>query len=231
VRWATLVSIAAIAGTCALGVVACSSARSLSDSPQERAADQHAVTAGNVMTQGYTAVSARDAAWRVVGHRGDTTIDALVADGTNRSGRIVLRISVDNSDGSEFDSTATRCYQYSIDWAKGQTGSPARLGQCPNAPALALSLPTVIDVISQSATARLLRTLDTVGPTQRRDGSLIEQKVTVLYPAPATVAVGPTNSGDLEVTIRAGDECSFALVPVSGKPSMIGTGQGLDCQS
>jgi hypothetical protein len=222
-------SMMAIASTCALGVVACSVAHSLTESPEERAADQHAVTAGNVMTQGYTAVSARDAAWRVAGHRGDTTIDALVAQGTNRNGRVVLRISVDS--GSEFGSLATRCYQYPIDWAKGQTGSPARLDQCPNTPVLALSSPTVIDVISRSATARLLRVLASVGSTERRNGGVIEQKVTRLYPPPATVLVGPTNSGDLEVTIRAGEECAFALLPASGKPSVIATGRGLDCQS
>jgi hypothetical protein len=50
--------------TSAVGIGACGTARLLAESPAQHAADQHAVTAGFVMTRGCHAVSARDAAWR-----------------------------------------------------------------------------------------------------------------------------------------------------------------------
>jgi hypothetical protein len=161
----------------------------------------------------------------VVGRRGDTTIEALLAEGTNRHGRIVLRIIVDPSNGP----ATTRCYEYAVDWSGGRTGDPKQMSDC-SGPALALQPPVEVDVVSQSATEHLLRVLAGIAPSERRDQPPIRQKVTELFGPPAIVAVGATNSGDLEVTIRAGDQCAFALLPESSKPTLIGTGQGLQCE-
>lgn len=224
------VGVALIAAALAVGISSCASVRSLAASPEERAADQHAVTAGVVMTRGYRATSARDAAWRVVGHVADTTIEALLADGTNHNGRVVLRITVDTTDGSEFDSPATRCYEYRFRWSTSHTATPERIDDCSGA-ALTLQPPARIDMISESSIARLLRVLARIGPAQRHDPTLIRREVTRLFGPPAKVAVGPTTSGDFEVAIHAGSECAFALVPSSGKPSLIDAGSGLQCSA
>lgn len=225
-RLRTLAAVAALA----LAVGGCAASRSLVQSPEERAVDQHATTAGAVMTRGYVAVSARDAAWRVVGRRGDTTIQALVAQGTNRQGRIVLRITVDASNGSEFDAPVTRCYEYTIDWSNGQTGQPTPTNAC-SGPALILHPPRHVDLVSRAATARLLQLLAEIPAARRGNPALIRRKVASVFGPPTTVAVGPTNSGDLEVTVRADEQCAFALLPPNGKPTMIDTGHGTQCLS
>jgi hypothetical protein len=108
-----------------------------------RHADERAHRAGVVM--GRVNGTPLHMAARVVGQGGGGSIDVLVAERTERSGRIVLRIREYVQES--FDSqTSVRCYEYTLDVA-GHPGEPRRI-DCPDLPPLDLpnqSPPTTID--------------------------------------------------------------------------------------
>jgi hypothetical protein len=78
---------------------------SLIETSTERSADRHATTAGAVMLRDNWERSANDAAYLVVGQGADDTIDVLEAQGTTYHGKVVLRITVEDSSESGFGPT------------------------------------------------------------------------------------------------------------------------------
>ena len=102
----------------ALTLTACGTGEWLTESSTDRAADQHAATAGTVMTRDNWERTANDAAYLVVGQGLDDTIDALDVEGTTYQGGVVLRITVEQS-GEFGDGPTTNCYAYTFQHEQG----------------------------------------------------------------------------------------------------------------
>jgi hypothetical protein len=185
------------------------------------------------MDQSPDPIPATWAAYQVVGVKGDTTIEALRADGTIYEGSIVLRITVE--DDREFATHSTvACYEY--DYRNRQTSdTPKHLSRCPTAAALQLSAPPPEPDFSDESAARLTAVLVALSPAQRENDTILLASVRSAFGPPAVVSGGRTSATDSFVSIRsfgvssvAYYRCMIATVPFAGSPKVI-LAHGADC--
>ena len=210
----------------------CSATGWLTESSTDRAADQHATVAGTVMLRDTWERSANDAAYLVVGKGADDTIDALDVEGTTYHGRVVLRITVDDS--TEFgDGPATKCYEYTFRHEMGDE-TPHQVSCTDHV--VALTQPVAEPAFDPAAVAKLTSVLRHLVAVHTTDVATIDQHVSAAFGPPVTVEAGPagldhgTNHGTLLVRLDVPShwQCMWAYITTTGRITA-GSGNRRDC--
>lgn len=192
----------------------------------DSAADQHARAAGVVLTHSLDPEPSRWAAFAVAGTVGDTTIEALQADGTTYAGTVVLRITVERNPG-QFDSArSVRCYRYRLAHTTADA-TPLHI-DCPATAALALTSPPAAPDLSTAGATRLSTVLARLSVAQRTDQAAVRAAVVAAFGPPAIVTVGRQAAG-MSINVRAEQQCLLATVAPAGAPAVRPV-QGPDCR-
>ena len=191
-------------------------------------ADDHATTAGLAMTNKPYEEPSSAAAFRVVGRKENTTIEALSATGTTWRGSVVLRVTVALDPQLPQPDQTVRCYRYLFDRSSVDDARPKRLSQCPDSAALVLSSPAPGPDLTSKAASQLASTL-TALPAEKRTAAVVSTLLVRLYPAPVSTAA--EQSGPTTVTFRVNDEnaCLLGKLPVRGVAHVVAA-VGTDCR-
>lgn len=172
--------------------------------------DEHAVTAGNVMTQVRGPLPARAVALQVTGQTPYTTIQALTATGSTRGGVVTLKIEVIDEEPSFGTADhATQCFDYRFSYPRNadyRTPHPSSCGQRPPLDLTSPPLPVGIDAGTRTAVQRALGTLS---PHQRGQSEAVKATLARALGPDYTIEGGPEDSG-VFTWVRYGDQCLTA---------------------
>ncbi len=213
-------------------VVACALVAGCSTTSTPRtlrsAVRDHAVTAGQVMTQVRGPLPARAAALAVAGHTADTTVQALTATGTTWGGVVTLRIEVADANGDfGSDEHATGCFTYRFAFPRdGDYGIPHEV-VCGSGSPLDLTsrpLPTGVDAGTR---ATVVKAIARVAAPQRGHSETVHAALAGALGADYTITSGAEDRG-VFTWVRYGDECLTAQTsPTEQRVS--GPMRGPDC--
>ncbi|SHH00224.1 hypothetical protein SAMN05443575_3061 [Jatrophihabitans endophyticus] len=178
-------------------------------SPAADAVQQHADTAGVVMTRVRGPIPARVAAASVTGTAADTTIDAMAVRGSTWGGSVVLRIVVNRHAVDVRGSTATRCYRYSFAYPRASDWGKAHETTCPTTRPLDVEHPAMPAGVTARTRVVTVRTLAGLHGDRARAAAVRAALVAALG-SDYTVTVG--RQLPHYVWIRYGDECLTAQV-------------------
>ena len=192
----------------------------------DKAADQHARAAGVVLTRSLDPEPSSWAAYAVVGTAGDTTIEALRADGTTYDGTVVLRITVQRNAGRFDSASSVRCYRYRLAHTTDDA-TPAQL-DCPATGALSLTAPPAAPDLSSAGAKRLTSVLAGLDAQRRSDPAAVRAAVVTAFGPPAIATVGPQGQ-QLSINVRAGERCLIGTLAPTGTPAVRPV-QGTDCR-
>lgn len=172
--------------------------------------DEHAVTAGYVMTQVRGPLPARAVALRVTGQTPYTTIQALTATGSTWGGVVTLKIDV-TDDKPTFGSAehATRCFTYRFAYPRNPdygTPHPSSCGQRPPLNLTSTPLPAGVDARTRTAVQRALGKLS---PSQRGQSEAVKATLAHALGPDYTIDGGPQDNG-VGILVRYGDQCLTA---------------------
>jgi hypothetical protein len=195
-------------------------------SATDKAADQHAQAAGVVMTRSLDPEPSKWAAYAAVGTAGDTTIEALQADGTTYDGTVVLRITVERNAGQFNSAKSVRCYRYRLAHTTDDA-TPQQL-DCPATAALTLATPPAAPDLSTAGAKRLTAVLTTLSSAQRADQAAVRAVVTKAFGPPAIVTVG-SQAQEISINVRAEEQCLLAMLAPTGAPAVRPV-HGPDCR-
>ena len=212
----------------ALGVTASLVAGCAAESSvQARSADQHATTAGVVMTRTRDLEPTSWIVQSIIGTGSDDKIEALTADGTIYDGTVVLRITVTGDGLGNPD--VVRCYRYTF--RNRISDDKPRHISCP-ANATPTPLPSLVseDLYAPDVQQRLIAVLTGATAAQRRDPTALKQLIEQSFGPPALIAVwtdpGPESYG---VRIAEGEECLTANLVGSAVPT-VQAASGANCR-
>ena len=173
--------------------------------------EQHAVTAGNVMTRVRGPLPARAAALQVTGKTPDTTIQALAATGSTWGGVVTLSIEVADNNGSFGTARQViRCFTYRFAYPRNPDYGMPHPQECGQQPPLDLTSPPLppngVDARTRTAVQKALSTLP---PTRRGDSDAVKAALAHAL-GPDYLIEGGSENGGAFAWVRYGDQCLTA---------------------
>lgn len=173
--------------------------------------EQHAVTAGNVMTQVRGPLPARAAALKITGQTPDTTIQAIAAKGSTWGGVVTLKIDVTDHNGSFGTAQhVIRCFTYRFAYPRNPdygTPHPLKCGQRP--PLVLTSPPLPPDGVDARTRTAVQKALSTLPPTRRGDSDAVKAALAHAL-GPDYLIEGGSQHGGSFAWVRYGDQCLTA---------------------
>jgi hypothetical protein len=163
-----------------------------------------------------------------VGVDGDTTIEALKADGSTYSGSAVLKISVLRNEGLPSSSAYTRCFAYRFGHQLDDR-TPHGLASCPAGRPLSLPPPTAPVGVSDRTAQLVRQTITALPVAERNDAATIRSKLAAVLGTSYQISVEMA-SGGVSVRVNSGDQCLSAVVRSDGEVTVGKPVHGTSCQ-